>query len=201
MTASQISAIQNWRRTWKTKTKYLSITGCTTKEEAVKVAIYKAHAPSVSRAFNADGNSTKKARKEVASYLKGEILNALDKSFSFEEYDIWARNVVEKIRDIYQNKHGFSDYTYGNAQKLFNMSIKFVFSADNIDPNLPIFAVAHIPVDRIIMKAAKKKLSVDPMNESWSKTDNWNDILSFQTRLRVALNTDCPPLVWECQNW
>ena len=201
MMTSHISIINQWRRTWKTKTKRLSITGCTSAEEVVELAIHKAHSPSVLRALECNGRSTKNAREEVARFLKSEVLNGLTKSFTFDEYDAWASTVIEKIRDTYRNKHGFEDYTYGNAQKLFNMTIKYVLSADNIDANLPIFEVAHIPVDRVIMGAAKEKLSVRPMPEAWSKTDNLQDILSYQRRLRDALPQNCPPLVWECENW
>lgn len=201
MMTSHISSINEWRRNWKTKTKHLSITGCTSKEEVVKFAIHKAHSPSVLRALDTAGRSTKKAREEVARYLKNEVSNALTKSFTFDEYDAWAGTVIEKIRDIYRNKYGFDDYTYGNAQKLFNMTIKYIFSADNIDPSLPIFEVAHIPVDRVIMNVAKKKLSVAAMTSAWSKTDNLENILSYQRRLRAALPENCPPIVWECQNW
>ena len=201
MLTSHISTINEWRRTWKTKTKRLSITGCTSVEEVVKLAIHKAHSPSVLRALDADGKSTKNAREEVARFLKDEILNALTKPFTFDEYDAWAGTVTKKIRAIYRNKHGFGDYTYGNAQKLFNMTIKYILSADNIDPNLPIFEVAHIPVDRVIMSVAKKKLSITPMTTAWSKTDDWESILSYQRRLRAALPSNYPPMVWECENW
>ena len=201
MMTEHISIINKWRSTWRTKTKALSITGCTSLEEVVKVAIHKAHSPSVLRALDTNGKSTKKARKEVAHFLENVVLNALTQSFTFDEYDAWAGEVIEKIRDIYRNKYGFDDYTYGNAQKLFNMTIKYILSADNIDPNLPIFEVAHIPVDRVIMTVARKKLSVRPMPTAWSKTDDWGSILSYQRRLREALPTDCPPIVWECQNW
>lgn len=201
MLTSHITAIDTWRRTWRTNTKALSITGCTDPESVVKLAVKKAHAPSVLRALNTDGTSTKNARNTVARYLEGELLEALGKTFTYEEYDIWAGNVIEKIRDIYRNDYHFSDYTYGNAQKLFNMSVKYILSADNIDANLPIFEVAHIPVDRVIMNAAKRTLSVAPMPEAWSNTDDWAEILSYQRRLREALPDHCPPLVWECQNW
>jgi hypothetical protein len=201
MMISHIAAIQEWRRVWRTKTKFLSITGCTTPEAVVKIAVKNAHAPSVLRALDCNGKSTKAPRTEVAHYLESELLEALNKAFTFKEYDEWASTVIEKIRDIYRNKYDFCDYTYGNAQKLFNMAIKYIFSADNIDPNLPIFNVAHIPIDRVIMLAARKKLSVSIMPEAWSNTDNLEDILSYQRRLRSALPPSCPPLVWECQNW
>lgn len=201
MMTSHASIINEWRRNWRTETKFLSITGCSSTEEVIKFAIHKAHSPSVLRALDTDGRSTKNARKEVARFLKDEILNSLTKSFTFDEYDAWAGTVIEKIRDVYRNKHGFGDYTYGNAQKLFNMTIKYILSADNVDFNLPIFEVAHIPVDRVIMNVAKKKLSIMPMPTAWSKTDNWEDILSYQRRLRAALPKNCPPMVWECENW
>ena len=94
-------------------------------------------------------------------------------------------------------------HIHGNIlfHALVDMAVKYIFSADNIDPNLAVFEVAHIPVDRVIMNAAKKKLAVRIMSKSWSKTDDLDEILSYQRRLREALPLNCPPLVWECQNW
>ncbi len=196
-----INTINTWRKSWSTKTKPLSITGCLTIEETVDEAVKKAHSPSVLRVLKTNGISTERPRKEAASYLTSEILTMISRtSFTNDEYDDWVRKVCTRIRDIYRS-YNLEDYTFGNAQKYFNMTIKYIFSADNIDPNLPIFKVAHIPVDGVIMNIAKEKLGVNKLNTYWSKTDNIKDIIDYQNRFRESLPEDYFPLLWECQNW
>jgi hypothetical protein len=196
-----VNLINTWRRNWKTQTKYLAIVGCDSTNEAIKVAVKKAHSPSVARALKTEGVSTSTARNEVANYLEPKIADVLKRdSFTFEEYDEWASDVCTSIRGIYRD-HGITDYTFGNAQKLLNMAIKYVLSADNIDPTLPIFKVAHIPVDRVIMKIAKNKLNVRPMETAWSQTDDLGEIISYQRRFRAAIPANYSPVTWECENW
>lgn len=81
------------------------------------------------------------------------------------------------------------------------MTIKYILSADNIDPTLHIFEVAYIPIDGVIMKIAKKKLNVNPMPLAWSKTDDFDDIASYEEHLRIAMPVGYCPLMWECENW
>ncbi len=113
---------------------------------------------------------------------------------------IYGQKKYVKKLDIYRN-YNILDYTYGNAQKLFNMTIKYIFSADNIDPHLSIFKVAHIPIDGIIMKIINKKLNVRKMPKAWSKTDEYKDIKDYQIEYQNALPENYTPLLWECENW
>jgi len=192
--------VRNWRANWKTKSKYLSIKGCTTIDEVLEIAVKKAHSPSVARALKLDGLKTIKPRKEAEEYLINEIKDKINKTLSELEYDLWVEKICERIRTIYRN-YNILDYTYGNAQKLFNMTIKYIFSSDNVDPHLPIFKVAHIPIDGIIMKIINKKLNVRKMPKAWSKTDEYKDIKDYQIEYRNALPENYTPLLWECENW
>ncbi len=92
--------VSNWRTNWKTKTKHLSIKGCTTIDEVLKIAVKKAHSPSVARALKLDGLKTTKPRKEAEEYLIKEIKNKMNKTRSELEYDLWAEKICEKIRYI-----------------------------------------------------------------------------------------------------
>ncbi len=193
--------VNDWRRTWYSGGKCLSIKDCVTLKETVAVAIEKAHAPSVQHALKTGGVSTKLPRRVVADYLALEIERMFQKqNVTQDEYDNWVKAACKVIRKIYRD-HGISDYTYGNAQKLLNMTVKYTFSADNVDPTLPIFKVAHIPVDRVIMNISKKKLGVERMPKSWSKTDDMAEITSYEERFRQALPEGYFPLLWECENW
>lgn len=201
-TKQYLSIVSNWRKTWSTKSKPLSIKGCTTEEEVIKLAIDKAHQPSVQRALKLEeGCSTNVPRQKVKEYLLKKIPDILQKKeITFDDYKKWAKEACKEIRETYQ-KNGIKDYTYGNAQKLLSMTVKYILSADNIDPSLPIFEVAYIPIDGEIMKIAKKKLKVESMPEVWSKTDNFKDIADYEERLRKAVPSGYSPVMWEIENW
>jgi hypothetical protein len=201
LTTKQLKEINDWRRNWATTgSRKLSIVGCDTEEEVISKAIDKAHAPSVLRALKTGGISTKAPRAEVKELLINELSKALYASMSQKEFDNWNAHLCEKIKGIY-HKYKITDYTLGNAQKLLNMAIKYTLSANIIDPDLDFFKIANIPVDRIIMKAATKKLGVAPLEKAWSATDDMTELLDYQSRLRDSLSSDEFPLLWEIKNW
>lgn len=201
LTSTQLKEINNWRRNWATTGgRKLSIVGCDTEEEVISKAIDKAHAPSVLRALKTGGNPTALPRAKVKELLINELPKALHASMSRIDFDNWNAELCEKIKDIYHNSN-IIDYTLGNAQKLLNMTIKYIFSSDIINPELDFFKVTHIPIDRIIMKAAKKKLGVTPLAKAWSATDDKTELLDYQSRLRDSLSSDAFPLLWEIKNW
>ena len=200
LTTKQLKEINDWRNNWSsTGGRKLSIVGCGTEEEVISKALDKAHAPMVLRALKTGGISTKAPRVAVRELLINELPKALHSSLSQVEFDNWNADLCEKIKDIYQNSN-IIDYTLGNAQKLLNMTIKYIFSSDIINPDLDLFKHAHIPIDRIIMKAAKKKLGVAPIAKAWSVTDDKRELLDYQSRLRDSLSDEFP-LLWEIKNW
>lgn len=202
LTSTQLKEINNWRRNWATTGgRKLSIVGCDTEEEVISKAIDKAHAPSVLRALKTGGNPTALPRAEVKELLINELPKALHASMSRIDFDNWNADLCEKIKGIYYHKYKMTDYTIGNAQKLLNMAIKYTLSANIIDPDLDFFKIAHIPVDRIIMKVATKKLGVAPLEKAWSATDDMTELLDYQSRLRDSLSSDEFPLLWEIKNW
>ena len=201
LTATQLNKIKDWRRNWSsTGGRKLSIVGCSTEEEVISKAIDKAYAPSVLRALKTGGISTKAPRAEVKELLINELPKALHSSMSRVEFDNWIADLCEKIKGIF-HKYKITDYTLGNAQKLLNMTIKYIFSSDIINPDLDFFKVTHIPIDRIIMKAATKKLGVAPLEKAWSATDDMTELLDYQLRLRDSLSSNEFPLLWEIKNW
>ena len=202
LTTKQLQEISDWRSSWATTSgRKISIKGCKSEEEVISLAIDKAHAPSVLRALKTGGKSTKLPRAKAKELLKKEISKVLHTSMSQSQFDDWNEKLCTEIRNIYQNA-GISDYAFGNAQKLVNMAVKYILSADIIDPNLEWFGVVHIPVDSIIMKVAQRKLDVSPLSTSWSITDDYKEFLKYQSRLRIALQSDDGfPLFWEIKNW
>ena len=173
-------------------------------DDVIAVAIDKAHAPSVIRALKTGGISTRIPRSAVESFLKDEFEQIINMNpISENDYDKWAIGIEKEIVKEY-HRNGITDYTLGNAQKLVSMAMKYIFSADNVDPDLPVFKVAHIPIDKRIMDIAKSKLGVQKTASSWSKIDDENEIITYQKNIRVKMDEMLRgyfPMIWECENW
>lgn len=88
---------------------------------------------------------------------------------------------------------------YGQAQKLVNMTLKYVYVLD--DDNKygvkDIFDCLHVPVDKYILELAKKYLGINQPDGAWS-TWNYNTYKEYQEELRKKIKV---PMRWEMQNW
>lgn len=169
-----------------------------------------------------DENDKKNFKKEVKAIFKN-IMKNKDKNQNIkniknqDEFDIWhhriCNNIIEKsekIEKIKKNNEGKEEkiqFTYGQAQKWVNMTIKYLYmleveeySFDNVIKWL------HIPIDNYIFKAVKDKLKIKkPTKKSWSRWDNYDEYLKYQNdireRIEKDINIDVPPLLWEFNNW
>lgn len=172
-------------------------------------ACLNAYGPSVIRTGNLTGASKKTKqflKNYVADYLKEKIKDIYcRKSLDYEDFCEWEYENVKWVRSTYHN-NGVKNYTYGNAQKLINMAIKYLLSSNLIDENNPLFKECYFPVDSIIQKKLHKDFSIPYLpnkNHSWSKNDNWNDFMSYQDNAReiILKNSYYSPLICEISEW
>lgn len=171
------------------------------KEEAIKLAISKAYAPSTRRALSLDkGVKTNAPRSTCEEYLYNAIILNIDKIKSVEDYDKFAKECCSHLRKEFQ-EYGISDYTYGNAQKWLGMIFKYLLSCEEIRKNYDVFDFCFIPVDSIIIKKAQE-LGVKFESKSWSKCDSYEHIRNFNINLMDKVGNDYPSLIyWECIAW
>ena len=184
--------VTKFRNNWKYSLKGIH------EEEIIETAIDKAYAPSMRRAIKLNGKSSKEPREECAEMLLKKISENYRTINTTKAFDDFAKSCCNSIVNIFHDKYGIEDYTYGNAQKWLNMTFKYMLSADNMDYDLKVFEVCHIPIDSIIMNKAKERLSVEPLSCAWSNCNNWEEIQRYQDSIR---NADEIPLLWEIKNW
>jgi hypothetical protein len=95
--------------------------------------------------------------------------------------------------------------TYGQAQKWINMTIKYcwVCGGEDLKWLEPWFAVAHIPVDEVILTAAiEENLVKKRPCKKWSKWDTAEAYKDFQRRFsEVAKGRQLSPLGMEFDWW
>ena len=130
-----------------------------------------------------------------------------------EAFDDWHKNTCEKImKSSGEDKVPLANgFTYGLAQKWFNMTFKNMRIMEKWDTELDkIKKYLHVPVDSIILKAASEMLKMEIIDKQgqfqlykegvskpWSKW-NYDDYIMFQKKLRKSV--DCP-MDWEFDAW
>lgn len=189
----ELEIVMRFRNDWKYSLKEIP------EEEIIETAINNAYAPSMRRAIKLNGKSSKEPREECAKFMRSNIAEKYKTINDARSFDDFAKACCDNIVNIFHDKYGIEDYTYGNAQKWLNMTFKYMLSANNMDYNLKVFEVCHIPIDRIIMDIAKDKLSVEPLSCAWSNCNDWKEIQRYQDSIRNAV--EIPPLLWEIKNW
>ena len=165
-----------------------------------------------------DKDTTISNLKEDFNFIfRGKISIINDGSIkSQKEFDTWHHglcdNIIEKCKKIEkykktdEGKEEKIQFTYGQAQKWVNMTIKYLYmleveeySFDNVIKWL------HIPIDNYIFDAVEKKLEIKRPVDAWSRWDNYDEYLKYQNdireKIREKIDTDTPPLCWEFKTW
>ena len=208
MTKKEKLKINIWRKSWVStgrSHKLLSISSSLEGTSIFYEACKKAYFSSVVRALKSiNKEKLKLARAESQLYLSQELKKIYSNPSNFsndEQFDTRIEDIANKIRKIFRDQ-GETDYTYGNAQKFINMSIKYLLSSEAIDPDCFLFNHCYIPIDRRIMKKFKEAYHIEPLSISWSKCDCWEQIKEYENSVRKYSETvKITPIILEIQNW
>lgn len=168
---------------------------------------------------NITENDKKNFKEEVKSIFK-DIIKNKDKNQNLnniknqDEFDIWHRRLcnniikkskkIEKIKETDEGKEEKIQFTYGQAQKWLNMTIKYLYMLEVKEYSFDnVIMWLHIPVDNFIFKAVKEELNIKrPTKVSWSRWNNYDEYLEYQNDIRKKLKEeDISPLRWEFENW
>ena len=142
-------------------------------------------------------------REQSCRYLAEAFANLFNlNNMDFDIFTDWANNTATYIRSIYRNA-GVNDYTYGNAQKLINVALKFVMSSNIVNYHHRVFQYCHFPVDGIIQKIIRRRFGARQLNTCWSKNDDWDEFVEYQRCVRTEVLNEgyYSPMVWEATHW
>ena len=206
-------SINYFRNSWKSNGVCLSLQGpYKTKQNLYTDACKHAYGPSVKvrlPLFNGLSFSIRvKLRDHSVNYLTNQLIKLFNMStMNFQKFANWEYKTASYIRELYQ-KNGVSNYTFGNAQKLINLAIKYILSYQCTPYQHDVFKYGFFPIDRIIQTKLKKQFGVGYLYKSstipsWAKCDNWFEILDYQKRARneIMKNNFYSPILWEVTNW
>lgn len=191
-------------------------------EDRVKAAVIRAYSDATMQgAYNSLIKRDMKNRQELLEYsaqarkasgklILEEIYCFFDRNCERDDFSAWHDALCNSIKNNYEKKNVRDGkklfFTYGNAQKWVNMTIKYLCLIDALSEGF-IFherlchlqSKFHIPVDNYIIKEVRSKTSVQPWSkQSWS---NWSD--SEYKAFRSASEKLCGsyPLDWENVTW
>ncbi len=150
------------------------------------------------------------ARKEAAEFLLNEIHGLND----VPDFEQWHDRVCSGIEERYGevNHNGKSFFTYGNAQKWVNMTMKYLWLLGLLDNTVDCERL-HIPIDSFIIDAIWSDQNVNlplrPENGDRSKTyakpsdhvlgwSQWDDIMYGDFRSGLPKKYS---LCWENDAW
>jgi hypothetical protein len=115
-------------------------------------------------------------------------------------FDAWHRDACASLRTLYW-QDGFDRFTFGQAQKWLNMTLKYVFTLG--EARLPGFehqyAHAHIPIDNVFVLAARP-YGGPPLPMPWSRLDDYTIYFDLQRQYR-AMFEGSAPLAAEFRLW
>lgn len=120
--------------------------------------------------------------KEIKIMTNKELL-------SQKQFDKWHYECCNKLIKQFENQ----TFTYGQAQKWINMSLKYYSMILNGKVNNYLFF--HIPVDNYILDNENKSFT-----SSWSKLNNYDEYINFQIYFRNKYK-DIIPLDKEFEIW
>ncbi len=112
-----------------------------------------------------------------------------------KEFDRWHTDLCQALKTYYATelqKFGKIGFTYGQAQKWVNMTMKYcwVCGGGDFAGLVPWFSVAHVAVDEVILVAAEKErvVKIRPCGK-WSAWDDPKQYQNFQDTIRQTATT------------
>ena len=183
-------------------------------------------------AFNTKAESSK---AQLAKYGKDGskefLINQIKKILNENDiqFNDWHEETCDELVNIYENNELKDIFTYGNAQKWVNMTLKYIYLLGGISENYAekfaqsvskirgYSADFHIPIDSYIIDVLWKKENVPlPFKDGIEKVrsnnyaipseyikgwSNWHkdEYISVVKELRKIQDND--PIKWETENW
>lgn len=128
---------------------------------------------------------------KIDKYLNSNYGKVINK----DDFDNWHKSIcndiVAKFNEIAQNKK-VSNIYYGKAQKIVNMTFKYLFCYDKKQEYNNVYPLCHMPIDSYILrwcinqKNVKEEIEYNIGELSWSNFDE-KQYLNIQTSITKYL--------------
>lgn len=113
-------------------------------------------------------------KKVVREYVDGILSGSQEKTF-----DATENAVEEAFNNFIEDNGGNQEFTFGNAQKLINMTVKYMFlsayTQDDYNSFRELFADCHCPMDSIMCQIVKDVFDRDVSEDAEIIKQNYKD--------------------------
>ncbi len=160
-------------------------------------------------------NQFERAKTELIKNVCDDIEKFIDelKCTNTKQFDDWHS---EKCKSIINevNNAGLLDkklFTYGQAQKWLNMTLKYLWLLDMLPDGLSEDSL-HVPIDSFILQALKDSYHIKGITGSgetykykektWSALNDYSEYKKLQDEIkRIAEEENTSPIAWEGSAW
>ena len=136
-------------------------------------------------------SASERAKNDSAEFLFSQIQKLSALASNYEE---WHKNTCEELCKKYSEvclNENEPFFTYGNAQKWVNMTMKYLWLLDRLPEGLTAKSL-HVPIDSFILEKLREE-NVDEIRrdgdtykykgKSWSQLDDYDVYLDIQTKI------------------
>lgn len=138
-------------------------------------------------------------KNKILNYLSQELQTYLVTGIT-KPFDDWHKSVCDRVSEIFKEHTGII-LPFGKAQKLVNISFKYVYCLDDADLYSSKFQLCHMALDSIVLKwyAQSKIGKVSASN--WSSIE-YSDYIDIQIDIRKYCEEEKTfPLIKEFDVW
>ena len=136
----------------------------------------------------------------------------------FNKFNSWHEKkcnwIIGKMNETYDGGKKFlkKDFTYGQAQKWLNMTLKYLWLLDRLPKGIKARSL-HVPIDRFILEKLKETGKFNDTITNSGETFSYNgetwssmsDIRSYKTLQKeikkIAREANLLPIEWESLAW
>jgi hypothetical protein len=134
-------------------------------------------------------------RARASAVVRSFLTNLADvRSAGLDQasFDEGHRTAAAELCSTY-SAAGFAEFRVGQAQKWLNMALKYVFDfgEDRLPGYARVFALAHIPLDNIILDQLRP-YGVPRLGSSWSRVASYEEYMSIQRWVRGVFPNSAP---------
>ncbi len=173
-------------------------------------------------AYNTKLNNNNKEESDGAKKMARKLLKDTIRNYESqgEGFDEWHTDLCKGIKKGYTDK-GIEIFTYGNAQKWVNMTVKYLYMLADIRDDKSIQEIKkdkkylHIPIDSYIIDALWEIKDIwrpikDGKNTAKSNLKGWStwDEGEYKEvwkdkKTKKGVSTECRPMPieWELDTW
>jgi hypothetical protein len=135
-------------------------------------------------------------RGHASAVVRSFLTNLVKKShagFEQKAFDEFHEAKCNQLCSTYRDG-GFPHFRLGQAQKWLNMALKYVFlfGEDKLPGFDRVFALAHVPMDRVMLECFQKRWRIPKPPTAWSQLDDYAEYLNWQNQVRDRFRPSIP---------